>query len=368
MPKFKKRWLISFVLIVFLLLSSLSAIAVSDLEKKIAEKNLKRYTEEYGVANLKPPTKKKVNRIFKKLATNAEKDAPDLDFKLHIVDTPVLNAVYLGNGHIILFRGLLETVENYNQLAAVLAHEMGHGVNNDIQDTINLIQGFQIGSILIDLAKDGKVNQEKPDFITALSWQLLQKGFSREQEREADEYSVFLIEQTDYNPDGTVGLMKVLKKEQKQTNNSKLLELFSSHPNLNNRIDYLSRITGNLNKANQLYYSPIATGRRLTQGLLQDDIELVYSTYSKIVRKRLSQKEFKEDSQLTKIRKKVAGLREKHRLKYSLEVKNQVEGTARVAISLFRTKSNTQGSVIILGIDLIKGKYGWRVLRGPVVY
>jgi Zn-dependent protease with chaperone function len=366
MNNFKRRWLVILLLIIFLLIYNLSVIAVSDLEQKIAKENLKRYTKKYGIAKLKPRQNNRVYGIFNELASKAHKDVSDINFELHIVDTQLLNAVYLGNGHLMLFKGLLKKIKNDEQLAAVLAHELGHGVNNDIQDTIDLIQGIRLGSLLIDLAKDGKVNQEGPDFITALSWQLLQKGFSREQERDADMYSVFLLERCDYDPQGTVGLMKVLKSGKEQGSNSKLLELFSDHPNLNNRIDYLSRIIMKLEEAENIYYSPVSSSNKLAKGLLRDDIKMIYSTYSEMVLDNRTLEDFKNNSHLKKIRKKIVQLKENHKLRYNLELRNQVEGTARVAVSFFNNKE--QEPIVSLALDLIKEKYGWKVLRGPNIY
>lgn len=376
MQKFKKRWMIIFLFIIFLLISNLPVAAVSDLEKKIAKKNLKRYTKKYGIAKLKPAQRKKVTNLFNNLAAKANQDAKNLEFKLHVVDTPVLNAVYLGDGHVMLFKGLLRALEDENELAAVLAHELGHGVNNDIQDKIDLIQGIQIGNVLIDLMKDGKVNQEEPDFITALSWQLLQKGFSREQEREADRYSVFLLKRAGYNPQGTVGLMKVLKRKQKRVNDSKLLELFSAHPNVNNRIEYLTQINKKLQLAEKLYYSPISTSQLLTEGLLEGNIQSMYSTYSKQIHNRYKLEEFKQASQVNKVKNKIKDLKSEYKLKYSLELRNQVANTARVAICFYdvgpnrkeQESFNKRDPVISLAVDLIKEQYSWKVLRGPVTY
>ncbi|WP_089750694.1 MULTISPECIES: M48 family metallopeptidase [unclassified Candidatus Frackibacter] len=387
------------LILLFLLLISMPVDAVSDLEKEIAKRNLKRYTERYGKAKLKPRVRNKVEKIFNKLASKAEKDAPDIDFKLHVVDTKVLNAVYLGDGHVMLFEGMLKATENRNQLAAVLAHELGHGVNDDIQDSIDLIQGIRLGSLLIDYAKDGQVNQEGPGFITALSWQLLQKGFSRKQEREADRYSVFLLEESNYDPAGTIGLMKVLKAGQERVNDSELLELFSSHPNVNDRINYLAGLVSKLKAAKELYYSPIATTRRLTTGLLRNDISVIYSTYSEMVHNNINLEKFKDNEQLIKIRKKIKEWQGQYRLSYSLEIRNQVEGTARVAITFFAIKNNVKQKFKqhkfkshkkvkihqkkklhkfkkfdqlekngVFAIDLINEEYGWKVLRGPIMY
>ncbi|SJZ58985.1 M48 family metallopeptidase [Selenihalanaerobacter shriftii] len=388
MRNVKKKWLIFSLLIIFLLLNSLSASAVSDLEKEVAKNNLEKYSKEYGWLELKPKIQKRVYKVFDSLAVNAEKDASDLDFKLYIADTKKINAVYLGNGYLVLYKGLIDDLENNNQLAAVLAHELGHGVNDDIQDSIDLIQGIKLGTVLIDLAKDGKVNQKKPDFITALSMQLLQKGYSRKQEREADKYSVFLTKESGYNPQGTIGLMKVLQKKS-TGGNSKLLEIFSDHPNTDNRIDYLSNLVNKIESAEKLYYSPISTARRLTKGLLTDDINMMYSTYSQRVQNKISLDEFKRRKDLQKIRKRISKMKKEYKIGYSIEIRNQVEGTARVAISYLNTnvkkveikelkkdeneikkkmKFDDNKIIISLAIDLIKERYGWKVIKGPVIY
>ena len=54
-------------------------------------------------------------------------------FKVHVRKAPTVNAVSLPGGHIIVFTGLLNRVTSENELAFVLAHEMGHYAHRDHQ-------------------------------------------------------------------------------------------------------------------------------------------------------------------------------------------------------------------------------------------
>lgn len=66
------------------------------------------------------------NNILKRLtAVMPENFTPPE--KIYILDTPEINACCLPNGTIIVFRGLIEK-HNDDELAWVIAHELGHSV------------------------------------------------------------------------------------------------------------------------------------------------------------------------------------------------------------------------------------------------
>ncbi|MBM7624610.1 M48 family metallopeptidase [Sporohalobacter salinus] len=367
MIAFKRKKVITFLLITFLILGSISVQAVSDYEKKLSKKYLEHYLEEYGKAKLKPKNKKRSDKIFSDLASEAEKDASDLDFKYYVIDNPAINAVNIGNGYILIYKGLFKLLENDQQLAALIAHEMGHGVNNDMQEKIDINQKIQIGAVIFDLAQDGKLNKDKINPAVGITVNLLVKKYDRSQEREADIYSAHLLDRAGYDPRGVIGLLRLLKRKSGSVN-LELLELVKSHPNLDTRINYVADVIKRQKEAEKLYYSPISTTRQLAKGLLQNKDKKIYSTYAEIIHKNFTMAEFKEKEKLKKIEDKVARLKEKYNLKYTLELRNQVEGTARVAILFYNNEFAPQNKVTSLAIDLVKGKYGWKVLRGPQTY
>ena len=52
-------------------------------------------------------------------------------FTVHVRNDPAINALAFPGGHIIVYTGLLEKVTSENELAFVLAHEMGHYAHRD---------------------------------------------------------------------------------------------------------------------------------------------------------------------------------------------------------------------------------------------
>lgn len=361
--KLRNKYYLRLLLVAALLvILSYSAVAVSDLERKISKQNMKLYTEEYGVADLKKERQEEIDKLFESLSAEAKKDAPELDFQYRVIDAPVMNAAYLGAGRMILFKGLVDKVENNKQLAAIIAHELGHGVNDDISEKIDWIQTIQLGSVLADLVGDGEINEDRSSRITAIALSLLQKRYSRGQEKEADYYSVFLTDRAGYDPYGAVEVMKLLKEKSGGSSNSELLEIFAEHPNLDKRINYLSELVTKVEDADKYYYSPLATVRRFAKGLLKEDVEVLYSTYSPQVKEELSLTEFKERKEIKNVRQRVSNLSKESN--YQIELRNEVEGTARVAL-LFERENN---STLALALDLKQGNYGWKIVFGPDLY
>ena len=357
--KLKHKYYFSLFLVVsILLVFAHSAAAVSELEKKISKRNLKLYTEKYGVAKLKEERKEEIDKIFARLSAEAEKDAPKLDFQYRIIDAPVMNAAYLGAGRMILFKGLVKKVEENDEIAAIIAHELGHGVNDDIGEKLNWMQTIQLGTLLADLAGDGKVNEDGSSHITAIALNLLQKSYSRSQEREADYYSVFLTERAGYNYYGAAEVMKLLKKKSGGTD-SELLEIFAEHPNLDKRIDYLTALAKKIEARNKYYYAPISTARRFAQGIIRDNIKVAYDAYSTEIQNRFSLTEFKARKEVKRVQNRIADLSDKST--YQIELRNQAEETARVAI-LFKQKK------VGLALDLKQGDYGWKIANPAQFY
>ena len=104
-----------------------------------------------------------------------------------VLRRPEANAFALPGGHIYLFEGLIGKAESVDEVAGVLAHEIGHVAHRD--STRSVIQAgglsFLFGMVLGDFVGGGAV--------TIASRTLLQTSYSREVERRADAYAVELI-------------------------------------------------------------------------------------------------------------------------------------------------------------------------------
>ena len=65
-----------------------------------------------------------VNKVGQRVAAVSHR--PDLDYQFFIIDSPDINAMALPGGYVYVNRGLLTFMNEEAELAAVLAHEIGH--------------------------------------------------------------------------------------------------------------------------------------------------------------------------------------------------------------------------------------------------
>ncbi len=106
------------------------------------------------------------------------------EFTVHVHPRDIFNAVALPGGHILVFSGLLEAVENENELAFVLAHELGHFKHRDHLRGLGRSVVFMTMAAAI-FGGSGRVGQ-----MVAGSVNLAELSFSRKQETRADEFAM----------------------------------------------------------------------------------------------------------------------------------------------------------------------------------
>lgn len=214
--------------------------AFSDIEKDIGTSNLNYYMEEYDLVEFEKGS------IPNQIISNLQDSITDpyfenVDYKLYYVNDETINAYYIGNGYILLFKGLIDELETEDQLAAVIAHEIGHSYSKHLEKNINR----SIGLALFNLALNEFTDKEYEDAINVFD-NLIQKGYSRSEEKEADIYAVNLMAKSGYNPKGLVNTMNMFKKWDAD---SKLIEFTRTHPIPDTRINYIKKyVENNKNK------------------------------------------------------------------------------------------------------------------------
>jgi predicted Zn-dependent protease len=156
---------------------------------------------------------------------------PDMAYHFTAVDDKMTNAIALPGGYIFITRGLLGELKTEGQLAAVLAHEVGHVVARDTMAAISRQLGMTalVAAAHIGGAPAGVAGAA--DFITAV----LSLQYSREDEKEADLTGLSYMTQAGYDPNGIVETMQILQDLQTM----RPIEFFSTHPNPERRLAYL---------------------------------------------------------------------------------------------------------------------------------
>lgn len=104
--------------------------------------------------------------------------------RVEVLASDIPNAIALPGGKIYLFRGLLDKAESQDEVAGVLAHEVGHADNRDGMRRVIQTGGtsFLLGLLLGDVAGGGAV------ILATRS--LLDASYSRETESAADDYAI----------------------------------------------------------------------------------------------------------------------------------------------------------------------------------
>ena len=91
-----------------------------------------------------------------KLLDRLPADSPlhEYDFSVHLVENEEINALALPGGHIIVFTGLVEQAESENEVAMVLAHELGHFAHRDHLRRLGRGLSLALGAFLL-FGEDG---------------------------------------------------------------------------------------------------------------------------------------------------------------------------------------------------------------------
>ncbi len=138
-----------------------------------------------------------------------------------------LNAFATPGGYIYLYTGLIKFLDSEDQLAGVIGHEMAHA---DLRhSTRQLSQSYGFAFLL------GMVSNSDPSSVERIAAGLLQLKFGRNQEREADSYSVNYLCNTDYNAAGAAGFFVKMQEQPRPP------DFLSTHPNPGNRVENIKK-------------------------------------------------------------------------------------------------------------------------------
>ncbi len=164
-----------------------------------------------------------LQRILDKLERSADYGRP---FKLHVAKAGVPNAFALPGRHIVLLSGLVKRAKNPEEVAGVLAHEMGHGLEKDPEALFIRNLGMQALTQLLT----GQSGNQTAVTLGAL---LLQLRYSRAAERSADNHAVEILRQAHVEPKPTGEFF--LRNAADTPKGDSALNYLSTHPSSKDR-------------------------------------------------------------------------------------------------------------------------------------
>ena len=137
--------------------------------------------------------------------------------------------------------GLLETLRSTDELAGVLAHEIGHIKLGHYGDTMKRNLLWMLLSKALGDKKLGGFD------VIGTGVVLAEAGFSREQEIAADDYGVALAAKAGYNPWGLFEALQGMAKAGFKTTPSG----FNSHPPTERRLAHIRETTERISRGNR---------------------------------------------------------------------------------------------------------------------
>jgi predicted Zn-dependent protease len=164
----------------------------------------KRLIEAFGGVYSAPATQAYLDGVLAKLA--AATDTPGQTYRVTVLNSPIVNAFSLPSGDIFVTRGLLALADDTSEIAAVLAHEIGHitarhaAQRAEFEKTTALFS--RVNSQLL-------AQREAQDEVEARS-KLAIARFSREQEFAADQIGIKTIARAGYDPYGAARFLTAL--------------------------------------------------------------------------------------------------------------------------------------------------------------
>lgn len=169
------------------------------------------------------------------LASGEVEHADEFEWETHILhDDEVLNAFAAPGGYIYVYTGLLRYLDQEDHFAGVLGHEIAHAANRHATEQMSKQYGIDV-LISFLLGKNPGIGAELAAGLVGLE-------FSREDEEEADAYSVYYLCETLYASDGTAGFFEKLVEE----GSLEVPEFLSTHPSSDSRVEDIRALAEDL--------------------------------------------------------------------------------------------------------------------------
>lgn len=165
------------------------------------------------------------------LATGELKHAQDFAWEIYIIrDDSTLNAFVAPGGYIFVYTGIIKYLDKKDDFVGVMGHEMAHADRR--HSTQQLTKAYGVSTLL------SLVLGEDPGLLGQVLQSLVGLKFSRDNESEADEYSVIYLCETKYAANGAASFFEKLINSGAPTPP----EFLSTHPSPDNRVEDINKI------------------------------------------------------------------------------------------------------------------------------
>ncbi len=186
-----------------------------------------------------------IQNIFNEiLKSDAIDHRDEFEWKIRIIENDtVLNAFATPGGYAYVYTGLIKYLDQEDDLAGVLGHEIAHAAEEHSARNMERAYGAEVLlSILV-----GENSSELTRIVTNSATGLLSLSYGRGLETEADEKSVEYLADTKYNCAGARSFFEKLEAE----GGPRQPQFLSTHPNPGNRVENITQTAAGIGCSTQ---------------------------------------------------------------------------------------------------------------------
>ncbi len=200
----------------------------SDQEIAIGLQSAPEIAQQHGGLYPDQKLQSYIDMIGNKLVNSSMAKQTPYKYEFHLLADPnTINAFALPGGQIFITYALLSKLENEDQVAGVLGHEIGHVLGRHSAERIAEHDFWKT------ISTGASVGADAGGIVNSIGQNVL-LGNGRDDELESDKLGVLFMINSGYNPTEMIGVMKILKAA---AGPNRTPEFQSTHPDPENRIE-----------------------------------------------------------------------------------------------------------------------------------
>lgn len=165
----------------------------AESEARIGAQEHQKIIASYGVVD-NAQLQALVNKVGARIVPHTERQ--DVEYTFTVLDSPEVNAFALPGGFVYVTRGILALADSEDELAAVIAHEIGHVTARHSAERYSRSVATGLGASVLAILLDSEGAAD----LLGLGSNLYLSSYSRGQEHEADDLGIRYLTRAGYDP------------------------------------------------------------------------------------------------------------------------------------------------------------------------